>query len=235
MTSRKSGGDALRRYLLGDLTERDRQSLERVLLASGVALEEVLALEDELRYEYAQGGLSPEERRRFEERFLRTAEGGRRLERAQALLASLGRPVRRLGVLPWLAVAASLALATGVVVYLARGGGRTPRLAGGSPVGVPGRTNEPSSLPAEPSPLVVTFALEPGVPGESVGDRRATVPRGAALVRLELSLPPLAPAGRYRVVVRSAAGHEVWRTDGLTVERPGSTRSSSMSPPGASR
>jgi hypothetical protein len=86
------------RYLLGGLPEEEQALLERQLLSDDDCFEELLALEDELRYDYAQGSLSAEERERFENRFLRTRVDRNRVETAQAILRTIaGRQKRSAG------------------------------------------------------------------------------------------------------------------------------------------
>jgi hypothetical protein len=71
------------RYLLGNLPEEQRMRVEGMFLSDDQHYERLLALENELFYDYAQGKLSPGEREQFEERFL-VSEGDRR----RAVLAS---------------------------------------------------------------------------------------------------------------------------------------------------
>jgi hypothetical protein len=71
------------RYLLGNLPEEQQLQVEGRFLRDDQDYERLLALEDELFYDYAQGKLSPGERKQFEERFL-ASEGTRR----RAMLAS---------------------------------------------------------------------------------------------------------------------------------------------------
>jgi len=109
-------------YLLGSLSEDERIEVEREIFASDSRYEQVLALEDELMYDYLQGGLSAEERRRFEERFFSTPEGERRAMFAKSLLGALpdakamakppARPAWAGWTREWLPRVAALLLAT---------------------------------------------------------------------------------------------------------------------------
>ena len=68
--------DRLRRFLLGQLDESDRQEIERACLdPDDTAFSSVAAAEDELRTDYAQGLLSADDRARFAERYLATDDG----------------------------------------------------------------------------------------------------------------------------------------------------------------
>jgi len=68
----------LTRYLLGNIPEKERQRVEGELLSDDQRYESILALEDELFYDYAQNKLSPGEREQFEKRFLSSEENRKR-------------------------------------------------------------------------------------------------------------------------------------------------------------
>jgi len=59
----------IRRYLLGETTEDEREQVERLLLTNQVEFEDALILEDELADDYAQGLLSESERLSFESNY----------------------------------------------------------------------------------------------------------------------------------------------------------------------
>ena len=86
MTHLELSDDRLRRFLLGQLEESERQEIERACLdPDDATFAEVAAAEDELRADYAQGALTADERARFVERYLTTADGRSR----QAFLSAL--------------------------------------------------------------------------------------------------------------------------------------------------
>src|SRR5262245_53601637 len=66
------------RYLLGSLPEGQRLQVEGEFLSDDQRYERLLALEDELFYDYAQNKLSPGEREQFEKRFLSSERNRRR-------------------------------------------------------------------------------------------------------------------------------------------------------------
>src|SRR5690348_10746896 len=74
------------RYLLGELPEEEQIRMEERFFSDDELYQQLLALEDELKYEYAQGGLSAEQRRAFEKRFLQTAEDRRKVAVAGRVL-----------------------------------------------------------------------------------------------------------------------------------------------------
>ena len=75
----------LTRYLLGELSEPEREQLEEVYFADDGAFEQMLIAEEELIDAYARGELSAEERRRFEGLFLASPRGRERVQFAHSL------------------------------------------------------------------------------------------------------------------------------------------------------
>jgi len=83
MSEKADDEKLLVRYLLGDLSEDQRLQVEVMYLSDDQHYECLQALENELFYDYAQRKLSPDQRERFEERFL-TSD----VNRKRAMLAS---------------------------------------------------------------------------------------------------------------------------------------------------
>jgi hypothetical protein len=81
------------RYLLGNLPEEQRLQVEGLFLGDDQQYEQLLALEDELFYDYAQGKLSPGERERFEERFLASGRNGKRVMLASAMAHKISQVI----------------------------------------------------------------------------------------------------------------------------------------------
>src|SRR5215467_9144714 len=75
----------LTRYLLGNLPEEQRLQIEGEFLSDDQRYERLLALENELFYEYAQNKLSPGDREQFEKRFLSSERNRKRAMIASAL------------------------------------------------------------------------------------------------------------------------------------------------------
>jgi hypothetical protein len=218
--------DMIVRYLLGTLAEEEQARLEEEYFRDDRAFEHVLAVEDELLHDYAQGGLTADERRRLEERLLRTPEGQARLSRARVLLAELpagdadARPGARARRIPMVWLAAAAVLLAVVAGWLAVGRDRTRvDQAQGvrPPSAAPGvrPTPSPSSgavVPSTgvPAARVVVLALAPGLTRADAPPQRVTIPSGASTLRLELGLPEESPRPSYRAVLSSAEGAEVW-------------------------
>lgn len=74
------------RYLLGELSEDEKLQLEENFFTRDEVYEQLLALEDELRYDYANGGLSLQQRRQFEQQFLTRPGEAQRVAVAKAVL-----------------------------------------------------------------------------------------------------------------------------------------------------
>src|SRR5215510_9090608 len=75
----------LTRYLLGSLPDEQQLQVEGEFLSDDQRYERLLALENELFYDYAQNKLSPGERERFEKQFLSSEQNRKRLMIASAL------------------------------------------------------------------------------------------------------------------------------------------------------
>ena len=73
------------RYLLGNLSEEQRLQVEGEFLSDDQRYERLLALENELFYDYAQNKLSPGERELFEKQFLSSEQNRKKVMIASAL------------------------------------------------------------------------------------------------------------------------------------------------------
>jgi anti-sigma factor RsiW len=84
----------LTRYLLGELSEGERERLEESYFTDDGAFEQILIAEEELIDAYARGELSAKERQRFEGLFLASPRGRERVKFARSLAdaASSARP-----------------------------------------------------------------------------------------------------------------------------------------------
>ena len=73
------------RYLLGSLPEEQQIQVEGGFLSDDQSYERLLALENELFYDYAQNKLAPDEREQFEKRFLTSEQNRKKAMIASAL------------------------------------------------------------------------------------------------------------------------------------------------------
>jgi hypothetical protein len=85
----------LTRYLLGEMSERERERLEETYFADDGIFEQILIAEEELIDAYARDELSAEERKRFEELFRSSPRGRARVQFAHSLASAVSdaRPV----------------------------------------------------------------------------------------------------------------------------------------------
>src|SRR5262245_38583195 len=77
------------RYLLGNLPEEQQLQIEGEFLSDDQRYERLLALENELFYNYAQNKLSPSESEQFEKRFLSSERNRKRAMIASALTSKM--------------------------------------------------------------------------------------------------------------------------------------------------
>lgn len=81
----------LSRYLLGQMTEAEQTEIEVKFLGDEKLYQELLIAEEELRFSYARGLLSPHERVQFERRFLTFPDEQQKLDLARAMVGELTR------------------------------------------------------------------------------------------------------------------------------------------------
>ena len=75
----------IRRYLLGEVTDGEREQVERQLMTDRQYLDHILRVEERLMDEYVRGELDLDEREPFETRFLSAPERRDKLEFAESL------------------------------------------------------------------------------------------------------------------------------------------------------
>ncbi len=89
MLSNVEADARLTRYLLGAVSETERENIEAEYLADEGVFEQMLIAEEELVDAYARGELSDGERRQFEKNFLTSARGRERVHFSQALVGAV--------------------------------------------------------------------------------------------------------------------------------------------------
>lgn len=83
----------MRQFLLGELTEKDREELEQLVLLEGGLRDKLLMAEDDLIEEYLEGSLAAEEREKFLRQFLSIPHQRNKLRIAKSLRRfALGQP-----------------------------------------------------------------------------------------------------------------------------------------------
>ncbi len=78
--------EMMRRYLLDEMADEERQEIEENFLEDDSFFEEITAFEDELLYEYKQNRLTEPQRIVFAEKFLKTPQDQQKAEFAEAFL-----------------------------------------------------------------------------------------------------------------------------------------------------
>lgn len=74
MSSHSGNSDSIRRYLLGELSEHEREQVEQRLMSDDDLYQRLLLAEDDLIDEYVSGKLSNRDRAKFSGRFLQVPE-----------------------------------------------------------------------------------------------------------------------------------------------------------------
>lgn len=90
MTRQTHPQDIVKRYLLQQVSDAERQEIELRLLSDDEFVKEVEIVEDELIDDYVANELSRDERTRFDEHFLTTPERNSKLRSSQALKRYFG-------------------------------------------------------------------------------------------------------------------------------------------------
>lgn len=112
----------IRKYLLGELGDDDRQRIEQQIMTDGEFFDRVNLVESELVDEYARGRLAASELKSFERIFLATSEGREQVDFARALSqyvsSDIHKPVKQPDpVIPiYLKLAASIIIVASVGV-----------------------------------------------------------------------------------------------------------------------
>lgn len=86
MNIETSNTDHIKRYLLDGLSDEESRAIEESFISDDAVFDEMLAVEDELFYEYQQNELNGREREVFERKFLRSREDRKRATFAGAFL-----------------------------------------------------------------------------------------------------------------------------------------------------
>lgn len=267
------------RYLLGQLPDEEQVRLEEQFFTDEETYQQLLALEDELRYDYATGELTPNERKQFQERFLVTPEDRKKLAFAGALISQVALPVspaqpavtaHASRSIPWRRQLSDLlnlqspvvrySLA-GAVLVVALGAawlvserfrtgvpremagreqqtqppaGRSEQPTNEAPLNTPTPSQEvvveqrppQQSSPGvqangedRPVPAVATFLLTPGLVRDAGEPGQVVIQSGTDRIRLQLSLRRKSEHSRYRAVLRTLDGVEVWKRSGLSARQ----------------
>lgn len=217
----------IKRYLLNDLNEGERQEVEERYFSSADFLAEVETVEDELVEDYVHELLSPEDNERFIRHLLPAQRYAQKVRLARDLMSyTASRRLASQAVVPPGSARRRLLIGItfGLLLLAAVGIGfrlwtrhatpereAPPQIISITPEHTPGTatanaTSTPTTQSAS-SPVVATL-----LPTQIRGDRQATqqveVPQGGAALLLRLALPP-STARSFQAVVRDDRGAEV--------------------------
>ena len=236
------------RYLLGELPDPERLALEERYFDDDLLFQQLLAAEDELADAYVRGELPENRRQAFEARLLASAEQRQKVELARELLRHAGEgPGSILTVArtsrslrwQWAAAAAVLLAVAGGLwwnwvarVHMQPERTQTQQ----SPTTGPQQERAVPRPQSNPETSVVAFLLMPGAVRSSSEANAVRISSAASVVRLQLE-PEGEGYQRYRAVVETAEGREVWRQAEVKPIRPGGssvavTLPASLLPPG---
>jgi len=186
-------------YLLGELTEAESILIEEEYVANEEALAELMVIEAELYDAYAGNALSPERRRRFENKFLTTPEQQSRLEFSRALLRQ-PRPKQLRGTQPlaWGIAVFAVFVIVAVVTWK----------------NWPAPQNPPSTQQeaVAPTRVVVPYAIAGNVTRSASEEPVLVVPANADAVQVTTELegdihPP------FQARLSTPEGTEIWKND----------------------
>ncbi len=211
----------VRRYLLGQLAEHERDEFEERLITDGDSRDEVEATERDLIDDYVHDNLTEDERARFERMFLPSASRRQKITFARALANTTSEHVAEVPTLRTAKFAALLTrvrpplrLAFAAVVLLVFAGvlwvildrreSSVEHQTSTPPMNAtPQNTNSQVAVQqAEPSPTpvsrsqndsasIASFLLLPGAERSSDEVRAVTIPPGVTTIRFQLSLSGL--------------------------------------------
>jgi hypothetical protein len=238
--------DLVFRYMCGELSEDDRNRLEKDYFASDEVFDAVRAIEDDWIDQFVRGELSDDRRGRFERGFLPSADARHRIAVARSLVRAAGSAAfppsasaaavspARPAVPRWLPYAAVVGAAAGGL-WLYRGSQPSTETAEGlRPVptlGLAARTplpnagaavptGSPGAPTAEPpSPRAVRLVLVAAALRSPGDEHPVQVPADADRLAIEAHLPSETIHPACRAVLEAVAGQPLWKQDGLRIVR----------------
>ena len=211
----------VRRYLLGEATDEEREALEREYFEDESALSRVESEEETLIEEYLAERLDVRDRDLFQERYLASPIHRQRVDairRLSAMSASgteaaTATGTARVSSYRWFALAAALILTVGAVWVFTPG--KTETASGNRPpdASLPSLEPSPSPSAAPPAaaPRVFAFSLPPISTRSADPAPRLVIPHGTDVVSLQLEgTGRPAPLNQTRAEIRKVTGEEVW-------------------------
>jgi hypothetical protein len=236
--------DVLERYLLGEVSDDERSEIEQGYFADDAFFDQLADAQNDLVDSYVRGALPPDDRKRFEERFLTSGSGIARVEFARALQQKIAaRSGRKTVSVGWLAVAASLAIVVILAAWMTftlqrrtqlpitESRPKTPpqqRTAPPTPVQAQTQT---APLPGKPAAAaLVTVLLTPGGTRESEAAPPLVLRPAPQFVRVELVLED-DRYDSYAAELQDVEGRVLWKEKSLRARTAPSGRTVAASVP----
>ena len=238
--------DVLERYLLGEVSEKEREEIEQSFFAEDGLFDQLADVQNDLVDSYVQGKLSSAQRKRFEERFLTTSSGIARVEFARALQQKIAARSRRKTVsFRPLAIAASVAIivaAAAFLMFLLQRRQEVPvasrppvqqqqqRVAPPPPVQAQTQT---APLPREKAPAaaaLVTVLLAPGGTREDAAAPPLVLRPAPQRVQVELILEN-DQYDSYAAEIQDVDGRVLWKEKSLRAKAASARRTVAVSVP----
>ncbi len=221
----------LTRFLLGQLPETEQHRIEDRAFADPGFLSEIEAAEADLIDAYVQGGLTPSDRRAFEQLFFTSPQRRRKVAFARDLAAlsaehkSASVPT---GIREWFqplrfALAAAALLIVGAALWLAREDTSMRKQ-------IASLQNERTQLTAREqdlrrklaeaqAPFIATLVLLPGVSRAQSNIAQFNVPQTAQYVRIEVQLDPRDNYPSFRAELSTRRGQSILSAQNLQPRR----------------
>jgi hypothetical protein len=204
-------------YLLGELHDEEQIALEQEYFSSDSAWDQLLAVEDELAYDYLQNKLTAPRRTRFEDTIARTERGRENLAFARSLLDEL-RYSKIHGLLKpeaarlarYWPIAAAVVLAVSPFWVTSRFTKDLERLRADNGALQARLERELANQHLAPVPIEARFLLTPGQSRGADAPGELELPGKLDSVALELVAPPGFAPGDYVLVIRGGSGNQVW-------------------------
>jgi len=209
------------RYLLGQMSEPERQEFQDRLFSDDEFFDSVTELETDLIDAYARGELTPGERELMEQSLLVSPAAQKRVEFATALagiVSSGASPVSsprpaRFGP-RWLPIAAMVVLAAAVGALFFQNRDLRNRIETLQSEQAVGR----QQTLAPSLPVVFSVLLLPGAVRGGEGVRQISIPASSQMVNLQLDLRGDQHES-YRVILSTAGGNKVWELNSVVGQR----------------
>lgn len=210
-------------YLLHQMPESDRDTMAERWFTEPDVREVLRAVEAELLDGYARGTIAPEQRKQVEQWLLASPEQREKLDFARALATTFPNASHRRA--PWTALAAAAAVI--LLAALAFLTVRNRQLE----AAIAALRSQSRAVQVEPFSGGVYAVYFPGGALRSGAGNSLRVPRGAAVVHLQLGLEE--SRRPFDAAVVSVAGHDLWRQQPVMVEGTGEAARASLWIPAA--